>query len=53
MQIFSDKIKKPRNRKPCNGKPRKTRDYCKYIISNFEILLGLLENKYLLDIMKI
>ena len=28
MQIFLDKIKKPRNRKPRNGKPRKTRDYC-------------------------
>ena len=29
MQIFLDKIKKPRNRKPRNGKPRKTRDYCR------------------------
>ena len=28
MQIFSDKIQKPRNRKPRNGKPRKTREYC-------------------------
>ena len=35
MQIFSDKIQKPRNRKPRNGKPRKTRDYCMllYLIS--------------------
>ena len=30
MQIFLDKIKKTRNRKPRNGKPRKTRDYCNY-----------------------
>ena len=33
MQIFLDKIKKPRNRKPRNGKPRKTRDYCIYLCS--------------------
>ena len=28
MQIFSDKIQKLCNRKPHNGKPRKTREYC-------------------------
>ena len=28
IEIFLDKIKKPCNRKPRNGKPRKTRDYC-------------------------
>ena len=28
MQIFLDKDKKSSNRKPHNGKPRKTRDYC-------------------------
>ena len=38
MQIFLDKIKKPRNRKPRNGKPRngkprKTMDYCIYLCS--------------------
>ena len=32
MQIFFDKDRKSCNRKPRNGKPRKTRDYC----NNFE-----------------
>ena len=49
MQIFSDKIQKPRNRKPRNGKPRngkprKTREYCmKYqIILLLIISVGLI-----------
>ena len=37
MQIFSDKIQKPRNRKPCNGKPRKTREYCVQLSSKLTI----------------
>ena len=36
MQIFLDKIKKPRNRKPHNGKPRKTRDYCIHVNEIFK-----------------
>ena len=33
MQIFLDKDRKLCNRKPRNGKPRKTRDYCKVVIN--------------------
>ena len=44
IEIFLDKIKKPRNRKPRNGKPRKTRDYCIliWIMPEHETMLCLL-----------